>query len=70
MWNFKSIEDLNSININDFDGVEVLIHAAAVAHKNLTQDTIKQIKEVNIIQTQRLFRLAAEAKVKKIILEH
>ena len=39
----------------------------AKAHKNLTQDTIKQIKEVNIIQTQRLFRLAAEAKVKKII---
>ena len=67
LQNFKSIEDLNSININDFDGVEVLIHAAAVAHKNLTQDTIKQIKEVNIIQTQRLFRLAAEAKVKKII---
>ena len=67
LQNFKSIENLNSININDLDGVEVLIHAAAVAHKNLTKDTIKQIKEVNIIQTQRLFRLAVKAKVKRII---
>tara|TARA_A100001011_G_scaffold70592_1_gene72211 strand:- start:544 stop:1449 length:906 start_codon:yes stop_codon:yes gene_type:complete len=67
LQNFKSIENLNSLNINDLEGVEVLIHAAAVAHKNLTQDTIKQIKEVNITQTQRLFRLAVDAKVKKII---
>ena len=67
LQNFKSIENLNSLNINDLEGVEVLIHAAAVAHKNLTQDTIKQIKKVNITQTQRLFRLAVDAKVKKII---
>lgn len=62
----KLCNDLSDITSDHFESIDVLIHLAAVKKHNVNDNNYELLR-TNIIETERILRLAAKSNIKKII---
>ena len=60
-------KDIRELNINDFDGIDLVIHLAAVANDPCSELDAKLSWEVGALSTMRLADFASKSGVKQII---
>jgi UDP-glucuronate 4-epimerase len=63
----KICNDISEIKISELKNVDTLIHLAAVKKHNIKNNDYSEIIRTNILETNKLFRNACEAGVRKII---
>jgi nucleoside-diphosphate-sugar epimerase len=63
----KVCSDISYIKKNDLEGMDTLIHLAAVKKHNSSPYEEDDLLRTNIIETRRLFHLASRSSIKKII---